>query len=456
MRTYPYILLFLIGFTAFSCNFLDESSPNDLAANGAITDGASAEAALLGIYSAMQNNSYYGFQYMVIGDALADNASTGGYQALSLDQIGAKELTSANIITESMWVAIYRVIANANALIEALPKVSDLEPKEKNHLEGQARALRAMAHFDLLRLFGEHNKLNSAFGVPIVKTVQTINDKPGRASVSAVYDFVLEELNKAAGQLDPTQTQVQYLNTHGVNALLARVYLYKKDLAKAAEFADKVIKSNAYKLLPAAEYASIYTSRRTAESVFELSFDSQNRSGFNGGTYSRDDAIRPELDYMAAQGLGEFFKQSPSDVRAQMLDYDPQNNDATIVPDGRTQKYRGEESKDNPAYIIRYAEVLLIMAEARGGVQGLVFLNQLRKARGLSEIASSNATEFAQALLNERRAEFNFEGQRMFDLARTGSVKRVLGVDDFRGILPIPIREITASGDAIKQNPGYE
>jgi starch-binding outer membrane protein, SusD/RagB family len=459
MRTFPYILLFLIGLSAFSCNFLDESSPNDIAADGAITDGASAEAALGGIYSSMQSNSYYGFQYMLIGDALADNASTGGYQALSLDQIGAKELTSANIITEGMWVAVYRVIANANYLIEALPKVTDLEPKEKNHLEGQARALRALAHFDLLRLFGEHYKLNSSFGVPIIKTVQTINDKPGRASVSAVYDFVIEELNKVTTQLDPSQTQVQYLNIQGVNALLARVYLYKKDLAKAAEFADKVIKSNAFKLLPAAEYESIFTGRRTSESVFELAFDSQNRSGFNGGTYSRDDAIRPELDYMATKNLQDFFATRPGDVRLKLLDYDPANNDATIVPDGRTQKYRGEESKDNPAYIIRYAEVLLIMAEARGGQLGLTFLNQLTQARGNRAYDASvgnNAAQFTNAILDERRAEFNFEGQRMFDLARTGSVKRVLGVDDFRGILPIPIREITASGDAIVQNPGYE
>ena len=81
------LLLFLFLTAAFSaCNLLNEVSPNDVSAADAIKDGASAEAALLGIYSSMQQKGYYGGQYLLIGEALTDNAVTGGYQVISLDE----------------------------------------------------------------------------------------------------------------------------------------------------------------------------------------------------------------------------------------------------------------------------------------------------------------------------------------------------------------------------------
>lgn len=442
-----------------SCsNFLDETSPNDIDATTAITDAKSAEAALLGCYSALQNKNYYGGQYPLMGEALCDNATTGGYSYLSLDQLSARDVTPANILVETTWISLYRVIANCNQLLEALPAVQNLEADRKKAIEGQARTLRALAHFDVFRYFGEYWDAGSALGIPVITTVQGIDDKPTRATVQDTYKAIFDDLNQAAALLPRDEAAPQYANLNTVNALLARLYLFQNDPAKAAAYATLVIDNPAYALLDAANYASIFEGRRSSESIFELSFDAQNRSDYNNLTYSRDDAIRPELSFMAAKDLDDFFKLRSGDVRAALVNFDPAQNDVTIVPDGRTQKYRGEVNKDNPAYILRLAEMYLIRAEANGKMAGLADLNLIRTQRGLAALADADvatAEDFLTAVLEERRAEFNFEGHRFFDLARTKRLASVLGIDAFRGILPIPNREIAASGGSLVQNPGY-
>ncbi len=451
------LLSFLFLIAAFSaCNLLNEVSPNDVSAADAIKDGPSAEAALLGIYSSMQQKGYYGGQYMLIGEAVTDNAVTGGYQVISLDELGNKAVTPANTLVEDLWLSVYRVVANCNGLLTALPNVSDLTPTRKKDIEGQARAIRALAHFDLLRYFGEHWNTSSNFGVPIVTTVQAIGDRPARATVAAVYKTVTDELTAAAALLDAKNEAPQYVNLNAVNALLSRVYLYQKDLVKADLFASKVIDGNKYRLLDAADYSTIFTSRRTSESIFELAFEIQNKSAYNALTYVRDGAARPEVNFMAAESLNTFFATRLNDVRVEMLNFDSTANDATILPNGRTEKYRGEDVRDNPAYIVRLAEMYLIRAEAKGRVAGLADINALRAKRSVflltpAMILTDDA--YRTAILEERRAEFNFEGQRYFDLARMRRLKTDLDIADFRSILPIPGREVKAAG--LAQNPSY-
>jgi hypothetical protein len=451
------ILFIYLGLLSFLPSCLDESSPNFLDAEETIIDGASAEAAVIGLYSAMQQPGYYGDAYLLTSEGHTDNASTGGYQNLSLDQIGHREVTGANVISENIWTAIYRVIANANQVLKFLPEIDDLESGQKNHLEGEARAIRALAHFDLLRYYGEHWNMSSSAGIPIIQTPQALKDQPSRATVLASYQFIISEMTKAAGLMDQQIKYKAFININTMNALLARIYLYRGDNEKAVEYATKVIASGDFQLLDAAKYQDVFRSKLNAESIFELLFDSQNRSGYNGSTYSRTDALRSELNYMASKNLEDFFKGRAGDVRGSLLNFSTDGNDATILPDGRTQKYRGETTRDNSAFIIRYAEMFLIRAEALGSIKGLADLNFLRQKRGLSVLSPnqvSSSEDFLQAVFNERRAELNFEGHRYFDLARKRRIKSVLNIEDFRSIFPIPNREIIANPN-IKQNPGY-
>ena len=451
------ILFIYLGLLSFLPSCLDESSPNFLDAEETIIDGASAEAAVIGLYSAMQQPGYYGDAYLLTSEGHTDNASTGGYQNLSLDQIGHREVTGANVISENIWTSIYRVIANANQILKFLPDIDDLENVQKNHLEGEARAIRALAHFDLLRYYGEHWNMSSTAGIPIIQTPQALKDQPSRATVLASYQFIISEMTKAAGLMDQQIKDKAFININTMNALLARIYLYRGENEKAVEYATKVIASGDFQLLDAAKYQDVFRSKLNAESIFELLFDSQNRSGYNGSTYSRTDALRSELNYMASKNLEDFFKGRAGDVRGSLLNFSTDGNDATILPDGRTQKYRGETTRDNSALIIRYAEMFLIRAEALGSIKGLADLNFLRQKRGLAVLAPnqvSTSNDFINAILNERRAELNFEGHRYFDLARTRKIKSVLNLDDFRSVFPIPNREIIANPN-LKQNPGY-
>ena len=259
------------------------------------------------------------------------------------------------------------------------------------------------------------------------------------------------------GLLDGSVLTAQYAGSLFAKALLARIYLYQQDYTKAASFATAVIDDGTYTLLGADKFQTIYSGRLSAESIFELSFDAQNQSLFNGSTYVRPDALRTEIFFLANQAMDIFFQARVGDKRSELLDF--VNNDVSILPDGRTQKYRGEVTKDNPAYIIRIAEMYLIAAETKklaGG--GLEFLNTLRENRGLPALAPDDVPDedtFLQAVLDERKAELNFEGHRFFDLARYQKINDVLGVDNTNSVFPIPQREITATNGAVKQNPGF-
>ncbi len=453
-----FFFLFALVCLGVSCNLLDQTSPNDIDAENAIKNAAGAEAALIGVYSSMQNSYYYGSAYVLVAEASSDNSVTGGYSFISLDQIGNRAVTSENIIVEQMWYNMYRVIANTNHLIAALPNITDLESARKKEIEGQARAIRAMTHFDLLRYFGEHWDSSSKLGVPIISTIQDANALSSRATVAENYTFIEAELEAALSLVNATDTRVQYINANSINALLARLELYHGNKAKAEQYATKVIDNPTYALLNSASYNTVFTGRRTVESIFELAFDSQNRSLFNSNTYVRKEALRPEISYMASENLGKFFAERKDDIRSTLVNFDPTQNDGSIVPDGRSEKYRGEEIQDNPAYICRLAEQYLIRAEAKGNVAGLADLNLLRTTRGMAALTASDVDteeKFVNVLLEERRAELNFEGHRLFDLARTKNIKKILNIDGFRSILPIPVREISASNGKYEQNPGY-
>jgi len=197
------LLLAIFGLS--SCNFLDQVSPNDISTGDAIRTAADAEAALLGVYSTLQQSSYYGGQFPLMGEGLSDNATTGGYSYLSLDQIGNKQVTPANALVQDLYISMYRTIVNCNYLLKALPEVGDLGDQRRQEIEAQARAIRAMAHFDVLRFFGEHWDTGSAYGIPVIAEVQGITDVPVRATVNDTYLFIVDEMKAALTEKPSTR-----------------------------------------------------------------------------------------------------------------------------------------------------------------------------------------------------------------------------------------------------------
>lgn len=452
------IISALACFSLASCEILERTSPNDIDASTVFTDAQSAEYALTGLYSSMQVSEYYGGLFTLAPDCVTDDMSTGGFDDPSLDELGENFVTTQNLYAEEIWLAIYRTIANANYLLEGMDGIdpSLFEEGRQAQIEGEARAIRAWAHFDLLRLYGEHWDVNSYFGIPIVSSVQTIEEVLTRSAVGENYSFIVQELEASLGLVSEERTP-GYVDAVSVHAMLSKVFLYQKDFAQAADHATQVIDSGEFALYDADNLEELYRARRNAECVFELVFDNQNRSSYNSLTYVREDALNTELFAMAEASLASFFEGRPGDVRSEFLNFNPDENDPSIQPDGRSEKYRGEETRDNPAYILRLADLYLIRAEALGLAAGVADLNTVRTSRGLEPLdpAAMTAEDYQNAILDERRAELNFEGNRLFDLARTQTFESVLEADAFRAIFPIPLREVKATEGLLIQNKGY-
>lgn len=452
--------VFLLALIAVSgCKKLDQVNYAGVPAGKVFTDSISFTEALNGLYNTLGAKEYYGAFFPMLADLNSDNGIAGGYNNSSLAEFGNYQVGSSNLFLENMYVSLYNSIGTANAILASLNTVSGMKAPAgqlKANVKGSCLAIRALVHFDLLRAFGYHWDLLSPYGIPVVLTPQGLGNKVARSTVAQTYKAILHDLNEADDSLQASPSRnANYINLRVVQALKARVLFYMKDYAAAKLEADSVINDGAYKLLDGNNFQTIYTARKSSESIFELAFNQQNQSFFNVYTYSRTAAASTEVFFIASLNLDSFLVKRIGDLRVNLLDF----NSPNIAPNGRTLKYRGEISRDNPAYLIRLPEMYLIRAADLGlAGGGLADLNLIRTNRGLPVLNAGtlgSEAAFQQALEDERRAEFNFEGHRYFDLARTGQVNSVLGVSQTSSVWPIPLREITATGGLVVQNPGY-
>jgi starch-binding outer membrane protein, SusD/RagB family len=433
----------------FSCADLLETRPfQQLPDSGAITDVTSANAALLGAYSQVQ--SYYSLNYPTLGFLPADNVRFNGTlnQFLQTDQ---NALTPDNVIITGAWSTIYQAINSANNVIETVPTLTDpaLTTTEKNKITGEAYFIRALAYFDLGRGWG---------GVPlVVKPTRGIEDSKGikRGTIDQTYDQVLSDLIKAE-ELLPEATTRNRAVKKTAQALRARLHLYREQWADAEIYASLVISNSNYAL--ATPYKSFFTAPfLTPESVFELTFSNADPNTIwnnwfpsaLGGQYN----FQPTTDFinkLNAQGGN----------RSSLL--------ASVTTGTTTSVYGTLYSRsglrDDPAYILRIAELYLIRSEARAqlnkltGTNGAIAdLNAVRTRAGLTGTSASTQADVLLAIEDERRLEFAFEGHRWFDLVRTKRADDVLGITDTRKwLFPIPFVDIGADSDlAEDQNPGY-
>lgn len=456
MKLIKYITLaIVILLSASSCKkVLDRTSPNEVADGDIFTSVAGLRNARIGMYSTLQARDYYGGYFPLIGECYTDDGTTGGYDVIDLNEISYRAISPANIYITQSYNAIYNTIYTANKIINNIDNVPGLESGEHDNTLAEALFIRALADFDLLRFWGEHWDKTSAYGISIVTSTDNPKEPVARSTVEESYQQIFDDLNQAIGLFN-SDAGTQYATSAAAKALLAKAYLYHGDKEEAASMATEVIEDGAFEILGPDDFNKIYTTKLSSESIFELVFDPQNNSAYNAATYLRDDALRSDVIFLANADLNTFFENRPGDKRAELVDF--VNNDVSIEPDGRSQKYRGETTKENSAYIIRLADVYLIRAEALGMEGGLDDLNTIREARGLDALSSEDfetEDDFLNAVLDERRAELNFEGTRLFDLARTGKVEEVLG-SGVQPIMPIPQREIDGTNGVVEQNPGY-
>ena len=430
--------------TLGSCDVLDPDPQTSLDANSALVDAASAEGILLGAYSSMQDDYYYGAEFVLNNDLYADNSVFQGFydSQLEFDQLA---VPITNLWIEEGWVQMYRVINAANLLINGVDAIED-PALDAELVKGEAHAIRALVYFDLLRSFGEFYNPQSAFGLPLLLAPIPDNDfnqipDLERSSVGATYDQILSDLDTAISLTDGYSDQ-ERMNYWAALALRARVNLYAQNYDEALADADMVINSGPFSLL--ANVEDIYnTTDVTSESVFDLEFNDQDQSSYNTYLIRRDE-YNVDPDLLASFETG--------DARADLFNVQRGRD--------RTSKYLDNTNANN-AKVIRLAEVYLIRSEAAvmssgDPNAGTADLNVIRNRAGLADLGSfASMGEYVAAMQQERRAELNFEGHRFFDLVRYDLTAQELGLtDDFRKILPIPRNELQTH-PALVQNPGY-
>lgn len=498
MRNIIKILTVLFLATSYSCSsdWLDVSPSDGLSKDQAINNLADAKVALTGVYDAIQGNSdaniqgpsYYGARMIYFGDVRGDDMQARE----ATGRTGPSYVMNYTITGEpQIWLAPYRLIRRANNLITAIDegRVSDAAQADQNDLKGQALAIRALAHFDLVRVYSlpYYVTKGAGLGIPIVLRAESYDFVAGRNSIDEVYTQVIKDLTESISLMKSSKS-LGYFNTWAAKALLARVYLYKGDNENAYKTALDVINNSPYSLWKSEEYTSAWAKAGTSEVLFEIV------------NYDTDDWVdRESIGYLYAEdGYADALMTNafvdlvatkyPKDVRqGVMLRSNLPDADAKKEPWGLNKvyinKYPGREGFDdirvNNISILRLSEVYLIAAEAAAklsdGVSAAKYLNAivLRGNPDATPVSASEAT--LDRILQENRIEFVGEGHRFFDLMRNGkevvrytndtdmgwhlplsAESRKFDVNYFRVILPIPDNEVRANPlIREQQNPGY-
>lgn len=439
------IVLMLLTLIA-SCDVLNQEPESLIPTTSAITDARSAESALNGLYNSIQDGDLYGGRFIMANEMLANNATAAAFQAF-WSELASGNVPASNFHLEDLWVSAYAAINSANAIIVQVPKISDIEEDDADRIMGTAYFFRAMMHFDLLRQFGEFFDSNSAFGIPLALEQSLEIKEIPRASVSDTYAQINKDLQKAI-KLLPNQGNKFYTSSSAARALRARVALYQRDYEKAITMANNVISNGAYTL--PTDYNGVYTSEGSGESIFELNFIElvdANAWAIEMYTSPPEVAVDDDLvTFLNDQGETEravYFEEVNGLTRCTKYGDNPNANGGNTI-------------------LFRLSEMYLIRAEALAMQNGgspndaLTDLNAVStRAEQGGYVGFANESELITALLNERRAEFAFEGHYWFDLVRLGRMESELGRPSFRKVLPIPLRELSITDGTLVQNPGY-
>lgn len=470
-----YIGISIIASLLFaSCNdFLDEKSRDKVAQED--QEQITVEALLTGTYSQFGDWDY-AFSYLGITEIISDNADKGsapsdsGGDKLLLDNL---TYTSSAGSFLSMWTRWYKSIGAATQAIAYIEKAKLSDQALSNRYIAEARFLRALNYFYLVRGWGD---------VPIQE-----QDLVVRKPVADVYAYIVEDLLFAETYLpvasDYASKDVGRATKGAAQGLLSKVYLYQKDYQNAYYYANKVIGSNEYGLLP--NYIDVFKSQyhNSKESIFEFqAVAATDGTPAQGVTqYGQTQGARGGSN---SWGWG-FNTPSEDLLNAYNHENDIKRRDATIIFrngtlwDGReigntenamynykayTTNSPGAKWNDKSILYMRYAEVLLINAEAANELgktsEALSAVNLVRSRVSLPAITDTDQITLRNKIYNERRLELAMEHDRWFDLIRTGragTVMRALGkpfVDGKMDLFPIP-NNLIAQTPEIRQNPNW-
>jgi starch-binding outer membrane protein, SusD/RagB family len=417
----------------------------------------------------------------------ADKGSDPGDLGADKDQMDNLTYGPTSLSPSEVWNGNYAGVGRCNQAIANIPKFTTLNANTASRLIGEAKFLRAFYYFNLVKCFGGVPKIDRVFNAD---SSAQITASYTRATKDEIYDLIISDLTDAAARL-PLKTAYAAADlgraTKGAaQGMLAKVYMYKKDWINSAAMADAVISSGIYSLAP--NYAVVW--RQSSEDGPESLFEIQGQNGADGwatGGYFVHQGARgtvtggyggwgfntPTADLEASYEAGDVRKNWTIYQKGQTL-----WDGAVVQNDVANQRYnykayvsQTQETNYDDWWsgknirILRYAEVLLIKAEAANELaqtaQAQAALNIVRARAGLPNTTAATQTTLRTAIWNERRSELAMENDRFFDLVRQGRAGTVLRahgkpfVDGKHEVFPIPLSQILVSQGKLTQNPGY-
>ena len=467
MKKFNYIIytvLAVLMISTVSCEDKLELGPEDgLTQDVVLSNAALAEGVLIGAYSRMRDDDAFNGTPQLTEEWMSDNVNFLGsfptFQAIR-DYLTLADNTSIS----RYWRDHFRPIASANFLINKLPitEISDLTEPERARLIAESKFVRALSNFNLVNLFAQPFQVSGGtnLGTPLVTEFFEGDITPfqlERSTVNQVHASIEQDLLAAIPDLLDVTSRGR-ASKGAARALLARLYLYRDQFAQAADFANQVIQDSNFTLAP--DY-TFYDQDDNAEHIFQIinnSVDGQGGTGYSGLANA---APVGRGDAPFSQNLLDAFAAEAGDLRFTLK---TEGTDAIGGISTFTTKFpEGVNNSDNGP-VLRVTEMYTIRAEAnlRAGTSvGDTPLNDINALRVRAGLANLTAVDL-DIILNEKRKELCFEGQRRMDLLRNGLDLRRIGQPNTaesafganKTILPIPTTE-TDLNPNISQNPGY-
>lgn len=484
-------------------DWLDVAPSDGTDADAALTSSSDLDAARTGMYKALKGNSdlvdYYGQQFFVYGDVHAGDDyqynNLGGSNRASfyydMNYQTASEFSSSTSSSNVAWKSPYIVIGRANRIIAAAEggALSDAAEAKAtiDQYAAEAKVLRALAHFDLVRIYGKPytEDQGASLGVPLVTGVLESNAKPARSTVAEVYTQVVKDLTEAiSSNALATETEPGYVSVWGAKAILSRVYLNMGDYANALSVAEDIIKNSGAALWTRDQYFKAWDASTPNESEFLFRLNvagSTDNNDLNGiGNLQQRDGYK---EMVATKKFVDMLTSDPKDVRNDM--FLPAKAEKEVAVYGTNKvflnKLRGQGGNLRNVTIvpiIRLSEVYLTAAECafrnNDKTKAVEYLNDLVKNRTTTVASLATVDNITlDRILIERRKELIGEGQRYFDALRNNETitrytseadkgwhktlskeAQSFNRDYFKAIAAIPQAEINANPN-IKQNTGY-
>jgi len=484
MKKIFYILLIpaLIAVSSCSKNFIEKPPVSSVTIDALYKTDKDFQDAVIGTYQAMRTQYANTWQF---GDLRGDDASIQVSNQPSSTAVDVFSINSSDVLLSNTWANYYVVINRANTILAKIANVDVAVVKNKDRYIGEAKFLRALAYFDLIRIFGNVQLIT---GVP---TIEEAASTP-RTAVATVYSsLIITDLIDAGNKLPLicTGTEVGRATRGAAKAMLGKVYMTTKDFPKAETVLQEITTAPyTYALL--SNYADLFNYTKN-EHHSEYIFDMEYEEGLGGQGSIFTNNFMPNvtalLNYYGIQG-GFNESLSPTKLFIDLWQAGDKRKDVSVQccgswtnpTTGAVVKFNSTTSQsytmkyvtsvalagDSRANwkVIRYADVLLMYAEALNEngktAAALIPLNQIRTRAGLAVFSGLSQTQTRDNVELERRFELCFEGQRWFDLVRTGKALTAcssVGMKDYMTVFPVPLSQVKVMNNPtlFPQNSGY-